>query len=76
VRQAEPRRKCSLERAGVAAGGEPHVERCVEKIAQVARVENLAGAGDVSLSGYECLAGLALGEKFFPERQDLLAQRV
>ncbi len=76
MREAKPGGERSLELAGVTAGGEPHVERCVEKIAQVARVENLAGAGDVGLSGNERPAGLALGEEFFPERQNLLAQRV
>src|SRR5262249_13983031 len=76
VRQAKSRGKCSLELAGVAARGEPHVERCVEKISQVARIENLAGTGDVGLPGYERLAGLALGEEFLTKRQNLLAQRV
>ncbi len=76
MRQAKSHGERGLELAGVAAGGQPHVKRGVEKIAQVARIENLSGAGDVGLSRNELFAGLTLGEEFFAERQNLLAQRV
>ncbi len=73
MREAEPRRQRRLEFGRVTAGGEPQIERGVEKIAQVGCIENLAGAGDVGLAGNEAPAGLAGGEEFLAERQDLLA---
>ena len=71
--QAEARRQRALEFGGIAAGGQPHVERGVEQMAQVVGVEHLAGAGNVGLAGDECPAALSLGEEIVAQRQDLLA---
>ena len=71
--QAEARGQRGLEFGGIAAGGQPHVERGVEQVAQIVGVEHLAGAGNVGLAGNEDLAALALGEEIVAQRQYLCA---
>lgn len=72
--QAKTRGKRGFKFVGIAACRKPHVQRRVEQAAQVIRVENLAGAGDIGLPRHECLSALVFGEERVPKRQNLLAQ--
>ena len=72
--QAKTRGKRVFKFVGITACRKPHVQRRIEKVAQIISVKNLTGAGDIGLPRHECFSALVFGEEGVAKRQNLLAQ--